>query len=130
MSVWLSVSLIFFNLDDELINTIFEACQSDIENPGLILEDVQREDCIAAVDGIVGESNGDIDYLFEAADANGDGIVMRSEVSEAFQSLALQRSQKTCEKRQPRGYNRPVYHCAYMKNDCCSCYGCTCPDKC
>ena len=87
-----------FLIDLEIINTIFEACQNDPTNPGLILEDVQRVECVAAVDQIVGESNGAIDYLFEAADTNGDGIVMRSEVSEAFHSLALQRSQKKSEK--------------------------------
>ena len=83
---------------ESVVDTIFEACQSDVEGPGLVLEDVQRKACITAVDEIIGGSNGSIDDLFEAADSNGDGIVMRSEVSDAFKALTLQRSGKpTCE---------------------------------
>ena len=56
---------------------------------------MQRKECITAINEFAGESNGAIDYLFEAADANGDGIVVRSEVKEAFQSLSLLRSGKS-----------------------------------
>ena len=81
-----------------IVDTIFEACQSDVVSPGLVLEDVQRKACITAVDQIVGVSKGGkIDKLFEATDSNGDGILIRSEVSDAFKALTLQRSSKpTC----------------------------------
>ena len=78
---------------EAIVDAIFEACQSDVASPGLVLEDVQGKACITAVDEFVGGSNGgNIDDLFEVADSNGDGIVMRSEVSDAFQALTLQRS--------------------------------------
>ena len=122
-------------MNDDIIDTIFDACQSDPATQGLTLEDVQREECVAAVDEIVGESNGAIDYLFEAADANGDGIVIRSEVTDAFDSLAVLRSNPPCEKRWKRGENKERYHCSYRNTvladpTCCSCWGCKCPDKC
>ena len=82
----------YFYIDDEIIDTVFEACQTDPASPGLTLKDVQRKECITFADDLVGLGNNDVDELFEVADANGDGIVMRSEVGEVFQSLALQRT--------------------------------------
>ena len=71
----------------EMIDTIFDACQTDFTSPGLMLEDVQREACLTIIDLLAGGRN--IDAIFKAADTNGDGIVMKSEVKEAMKSLHL-----------------------------------------
>ena len=71
---------------------MFDVCQTDLATPGLMLEDVQKEECVTFADELVGLGNSDVDELFKAADANEDGIVLRSEVNEVFQSLALSRS--------------------------------------
>ena len=96
-----------------------------------MLEDVQRKDCVTFVDQVVGLGNSDIIELFEAADTNGDGIVMRSELGEDFQSLALQRSggseSDECHKNPDNG----EYSCAgYKMTTCCGCKDCKCPDDC
>ena len=70
-----------------MIDTIFDACQTDLTSPGLMLEDVQKEACLTIIDLLAGGRN--IDAIFKAADTNGDGIVMKSEVKEAMKSLHL-----------------------------------------
>ena len=82
----------YFSIDNEIANIIFSACQTDIASPGLMLEDVQRKECVNMADELVGLGNTNLEELFEVADTNGDGIVMRSEIGEVFQSLALQRT--------------------------------------
>ena len=77
-------------------NIVFSACQTDIASPGLMLEDVQRKECVTLADKLVGLGNTTLEELFEVADTNGDSIVMRSEIGEVFQSLALQRSDDLC----------------------------------
>ena len=120
-----------------IVDAIFEACQSDVASPFLVPEDVQRKGCITAVDQIVGGSNGSIDNLFKVADSNGDGIVMRSEVSDAFKALTLQRSSSspTCETEKRRICN-PISGCSHMtvfkcngKRNCNAhiCRDCKCP---
>ena len=74
-----------------MIESIFDACQTDLASPGLMLEDVLKKDCASTIDLLAG-SNGNIDSLFQAVDIDGDGIVIRSEVNEAFQSLTQLRS--------------------------------------
>ena len=133
-----SFKCLFFMLiesESEIIDTIFDACQTDLAKPGLMLEDVQREECLTIVDHLAGESNGNIDDLFQVADTNGDGIVMRSEVSEAFKSLSLLRSGGSNPKpecttytvQHPGGATMKRYNCNYQTN-CCNCRECKCPD--
>ena len=88
------IVMICFIIDSqsELIDTIFNVCQTNPASPGLMLEDIQIKECFAITDQLVGLGNVKMDDLFVAADVNDDGIVMRSEVNEAFQSLALKRS--------------------------------------
>ena len=118
----------------EVIDLIFYACQPDLESPGMLLEDVQSKDCLTIIDQLVGESNGNIDDLFDAADTNGDGIVIRSEVSKAFQSLSLLRSggpsaPPPCKsKSYPMGLGT-IYWCNNSPS-CCGCSGCSCDKSC
>ena len=115
------------------MEAIFEACQSD--SPGLLLEDVQRKGCIAVVSNIAGEINDDIDHLFEAADTNGDGIVVRSEVKEAFESLSLLRvsgDDEPCETYKD-SWGRYRFNCAGSKESrgtsCKKCTKCKCDSE-
>ena len=118
--------LLLVSIGEEIIDTIFYACQTDPSSPGLMLEDVQRMDCLEIIDHLAGASESNIDTIFKAADTNGDGIVMISEVSEAFQSLALLRKKKKCR------YWNYHYSCSYSQT-CCEkkCTDvCNCPDPC
>ena len=96
----------------------------------MLLEDVKRNACVAAVNNIIGEES-DIDYLFESADANGDGIVMRSEVADNLRSLALLRSGGD-KKEKCWTYGTPTYKgyryffkCSGNEN-CSKCTECIC----
>ena len=111
----------------------------DHTSPGLMLEDVQRKECLSIVEHLAGESNGNIDDLFEVADTNGDGIVMRSEVSEAFQFLSLLRSNSEpkpeCKMSTQNQYGAKFYGygCNNYYKDCCSgkcSEECKCPMDC
>ena len=102
-----------------------------------MLEDVQREACASTIDLWAG-SNGNIDSLFQAVDTDGDGIVMRDEVNEAFKSFALlnRASAPDCKKRDVwfAGRKREEYFCS-NRVTCCGNVGacavdCTCPDSC
>ena len=132
-----SFKCLFFMLiesESEIIDTIFDACQTDLAKPGLMLEDVQREECLTIVDHLAGESNGNIDDLFQVADTNGDGIVMRSEVSEAFQSLSLLRSGSPppSNAKCTRYWATKYFYDCNGKTSCCSCakHVCKCQDNC
>ena len=101
-----------FFVDNDVVDAVFEVCQTDLSRPGLMLEDVQREECLSFADQLVGLGDSNVDELFNAADANDDDIVMRSEVNEAFQSLALSRSIRDCKK------NGNIYKCS-QTDTCC-----------
>ena len=127
--------------NDRLIDTIFDICQTDLASPGLMLEDVKRENCANLADQLVGMRNEEIEPFFEQVDANGDGIVMRYEVFEAFQALAREESGEFCMgyyqyvngKKQPGTYYGEYKKdkCKRVSTDCCKaeCSECDCPKE-
>ena len=131
--------VLLIDSESEIIDSIFDACQTDLASPGLMLEDVQREACASTIDLWAG-SNGNIDSLFQAVDTDGNGIVMRDEVNEAFKSFALlnRASAPDCKKRDVwfNHHKREEYYCNNMTT-CCGyagtvgmCPDCTCPESC
>ena len=44
---------------------MFSACLTNIASPGLMLEDVQRKECVTLADKLVGLGNTNLEELFE-----------------------------------------------------------------
>ena len=84
---------------------------------------------------MVGLGDNDIENLFEKVDANGDGIVMRFEVHEAFQDLARLESnmgRRKCTRDFGGFYGGGLNGCEKRSLDCCEskCKNCDCPNDC
>ena len=70
----------------------------------MTLEDVKGKDCVTLADELAGVCEDGIENLFNEADTNGDGIVMRFEVTKVFQRLAQDRcgEVRPCKEGDPR----------------------------
>ena len=100
------------------------------ENPGLTLAEVKNESCMKTLDTLTGATEENIESIFKATDANGDGFVMMSEAMASLKGMALDRSSPKCKlsgKTTPGvwGGKHPLYECS---NDvsCEYCTNCSC----
>ena len=107
----------------------------DVENPGLTLSEVKKENCVKTLE-MAGVLKDDIEETFLAADANEDGIVMKSEVRDSLKEMELLRCSRCdyCKSESgklaldSKGSWVPVWDCSGTTS-CYNCSDCKCPSK-